>query len=444
MIVCKLKVEYLRHLEVFMSGNIGNFGGFPTNNPSSPAISGVGNAQGTSNQKGSSLFISTIQKSELDALVAMLAAGFPLLPLPGITATNIRDLNTLAVGGVSRSEIEMQIEQTKNNIINSMWDSFLKTLHEISERAKKEDILRWTSNADRGGPKSASEYYAFLMSVSSSQKAEELSGGESALASQFNTTFHTWMVAPIQSNTLTTDAVSNKGYPDSSFVAGCVACSSDVVRTAIGSISPALGYQLSVSPIADAVYAVGPTSGLPADYQAAAALVAALLNGGAMYKATSDTINKAASTSQPPQDLDFAINYAQNIKAIVTHKLDDSQSVNPQRAGQNNMIRLTLSVMALNMLYRAAYGGMTSKEFASVLQGNTGDIPGTIKPLIDHLASLINSYLPSDPSARSESLVSLYAYVDGKNSVDSMLSTTRMLKELLGTDDINGKRIGSV
>lgn len=425
---------------------INDFGGFGAQGSSSSSVNGTNSVPGTNSSQGNSTSISTLQKSELEALVEMLIAGLPILQPPSFVMTSFKDLNggnVDAVGaGKSMAAMALQIEQKQHDIINSMWDSFLKNVHEIAERSRKEYIEKETLKADQNGPKSSSEYYAFLLALSSSQRAkEENSNTDSALAAQFNRTFNDWLVTPMQSTMVTSSAVP--GYPAASFVAGCVACSSDLVRDAIGAVGVTIGYQISSSPVADALFAVGPASALPADYQAAAALVAALLNGGAMFKATNDTIEKAASGGKPPQDLDFAVNYAQNIKAIVTHNLEGDQKLPPEQAGQNRMMRLMLSAMALNMVYRAAYGGMTGQELADILAGKTGDIPAQIKPLIDELVGYVNAFMPQEPAARAETLARLMQYVDGKSSVDSMLSTTRMFAALLGTDDIDGKRFGS-
>jgi len=431
-----------------MSSDISNYGGFGTQDPNAQSVSGTSNVQGGSTGTSGVSSQSSIQKSELEAIEALLAAGFPMLLPPNLTATNFRDLSdngsVSGIGATASSDayikLASQIEQTKNDIINSMWDNFNKAVRELADRARKDDIRRWTEDADRAGPKSSTEYYAYLLSLSATQRAAESATSENSLAVQFNNTFNTWMVQPVANNSVS-GVSSSQGYPDSSFISGCVACSSsDVVRGAIGAVSPSLGYQMSVSPVADALYATGPTSGLPVDYQAAAGLVAALLNGGAVYKATNDTIQQAASNGKPPQDLNFAINYAQNIMKIVTHNVEKGQPTNPQAKSQNQLIRLMLSTMALNMVYRAAFGGMSGKEFADLIAGNTQNLPAQVKPLLEQLVGYVKSFLPDNPVAYQSTLVNLMAYVDNKNSVDSMLNTTRMFSELLKTGDIDGQR----
>jgi hypothetical protein len=232
------------------------------------------------------------------------------------------------------------------------------------------------------------------------------------------------------------------GYPSSSFLAGCVACSPDAIRNAIGISGAALGFQLSSSPVADALFAVGPTSGLPGDYQAAAALVAALLNGGAVYKASADTM-VASGGAKPQYDLNFAVNYAKNIMAIVTKNIEGQEPTSPEQASQNTMIRLMLSAMALNMVYRSAYGGMQGKEFENLLAGNTTDLPEEVKGLIEQLVSLVNAYLPQDSKSKADTIRRLMEYVDSKDSVNSMLETSRLFASFLDTNDLDSTRLAS-
>jgi len=222
---------------------------------------------------------------------------------------------------------------------------------------------------------------------------------------------------------------------------GAVAANPDALRTAIGADSAILGVNLSSSPVADAVFAVGPNSGLPGDYQAAAALIAALMYSGTVAKATADTI--AASGGKPLQDLSFAINYAQQTMAIVTKNIGAEGPTDPYRAGQNNMVRLMLTAMALNMVYRAAYGGMEGKEMASLLAGNTADIPASVRNILDQLVGLVNFYLPKDAGARAETIARLMEYVDSKDSVDSMLETSRLYTSFLNTGDVDANRLNT-
>jgi hypothetical protein len=433
-----------------MSGpNIGNYGGFGTQDPNASSIPGAGNVSGTNpiSKSSNSSDESTIERSQLEAIMMLLSAGIPFLTPPQSIATSFQDLSAAkgisgvtAVSNIDISQIKMQVDQTKNDIINSMWDSFLKNVREMAERAKQDNIKKWTEDVNKNGPKSSTEYYAYLMALSSSQRSEEISGNGNVLASQFNQTFNQWLVSPA----LQAENIAGGGYPSASFIAGSVAANSDAVRDAIGAAGAVVGYQMSVSPVADALYAVGPNSALPADSQAAAALVTALLNGGAAFKATNDSIQQAANGGTPPRDLDFAMNYAKNIMNIVTHNVGNGEPLSKEQTSQNQMIRLMLTTMALVLVYRTAYGGITGPEFGSLLNPESSkDLPEEIRPLTQQLASLLKSYLPDDPSGRVNTLNRLTAYADQNESVDSMLSTSRMFSGLLTTGDINHKRLES-
>lgn len=383
--------------------------------------------------QSSPLSASSIQQSELEALALLWLAGVPILVPPEMNgnSTNSSSGQVVAAAGLS-------MEATKHEIITKMWDSYIENIRQIADRMKKEDIRRQTEDADKPGPMSSAQYFTFLMSLSGTKRADEIDGNGNGLSAQFTNTYNNWMVNPIDSGSA---AIAGVGaYPSSSFIAGSVVSNPDAIRLAIGADSALLGVYLSSSPVADALLAVGPTSGLPGDYQAAAALVAALLNGGALNRAAADT--PLSSGGKPQYDLNFAVNYAKNIMAIVTKDIGAGDPADPQRATQNDMVRLMLSSMALNMLYRAAYGGMEGKEFAELLAGNTEDIPSQIRGLVDQLVSLVNSFLPKAPASRADMIARLMEYVDSKESVDSMLETSGQFGEFLASSkNVDASRV---
>lgn len=401
--------------------------------------------QTPSESQVSPLSDSSIKKSELEALALLMVAGIPILVPPEI---NGNTTNYKADGGVAA--LSLNVEQKKADIISKMWESYIENIRQIAESTKKEDIRRQTENADKPGPMSSVQYFSFLMSVSATKKADEIDG-TNGLSASFTNTFNQWMVNPVSSGGSSDNASAIVGnssvagnqvsaanigaYPSSSFISGSIASNPDAIRLAIGTDSALLGVYLSSSPVADALFAAGPTSGLPTDYQAAAALVAALLNGGAVFKATAETVANAAG--KPQYDLNFAVNYAKNVMAIVTKNLGEEDPTD-NTGKQNNMIRLMLSAMALNMVYRAAYGGIEGKEFADLLAGNTKDIPSEIRGLVEQLVSFVNAFLPKD--RREETIARLMEYVDSKESVDSMLETTRLFGGSLASN-LDAKRV---
>lgn len=396
-------------------------------------------APGTASSPVADISVSSIQKSEMEVAALLMASQFPgLIPPSGVSGVDSAHAAIL---------ISISVDKMKNDIITSMWDNFQKSVDELAERAKKDDIKHWMEKVSQNGPKSATEYQAYILALSATARADEITppdsaASQSALSVQFSNAFNQWIAIPSSDPSM---AVNGPGkYPDPSFIAGTVASNSDAIRDSIGAVGLATGVQMSVSPVADALAAVGPASGLPADYQAAAALVAALLNGGAVYKATADAIEESARSGKPPQDLEFALNYAQNILAIVSHNVEKETPADPHQSGRNQMIRLMLSVMALNLVYRAAYGGMEGgKEFADLLEeGGTNDLNPAIKPTIQKLVAQIQSFLPTDPAERANVIASLSEYIDSKDSVDSMLSTTRMFAASLGEKpDLLQKRL---
>ena len=417
--------------------DISGFGGFGTlgtsdsNNVAGPITPVSGTGHSPSAQSASS-----ISKSEMEALAMFMVAGMPLLPPPGNNGNSTgTDSAKLSVA------LDINVAAKEHDIISKMWESYMANIREIADRMKKDDIRADTVDANKPGPKSSTEYFTYLMSISVQSRADEL--GQNGVSAQFTNTFNQWMVAPVESGNITAISGAGGDYPSSSFVAGSVASNPDVIRSSIGFDSAAIGIYLSSSPVADALYAVGPTSGLPGDYQAAAAMVAALLNGGALAKATATTVAEAGAGKTQP-NLEFAINYAQQVMAIVTKNLGAEDPTDPHRASQNDLVRLMLSAMALNMVYRAAYGGMAGEEFANLLAGNAKDLPDPIKGIIGQLVDLVNYYLNKNPGTKPETIARLLEYVDSKDSVDSMLETSNLFTSFLKTDDdVDANRLAS-
>lgn len=335
-------------------------------------------------------------------------------------------------------QLQPQVQQTKNTLIDSMLTTYTRNLSEFASRMQGDDITQWLQKVSLAKANSPSEYYAIVLAFSATQNPSG-TPKNNALIEKFNLAFNSWINQPNQ-HLGSAKVHSDPFYPSSSFLAGCVICGADVLRNSTKDMSPEAGLQSPKSPVADVLFAVGPTSNLAVDYLAAAALIAALLSNGAVYKATDDTLNKNANKDTPPKDLDFAINYARNIIAIVTYKSAAKEILNKEIQEQNRLVRLMLSAMALNMLYRAAYGGMTGEEFGSVLKGETQDLPEKIKPLIDQLAFLIKANLSSNEKSRTETIIRLMDYVDTKDSIDSMLQSTQILKNLLPSKDMERNR----
>lgn len=419
-----------------------NISGFDTPDPSVQSFQiNSSTPIPSSHTSGSSpLTKSSIERSEIEALALLLAASQPNLLPPASVATHINHL--VGTGAVANNkaimEIEIQAEKTKNDIINNMWTAYQKGVEESAKRAKADYLRHLRDQQERTGvERAAGGYLTYLMSLSSGQRTKEIdSTGGSTVSGVFAATLHQWAVAPVQQGI----TEPNNNYPSAAFISGALLANSGLVRSAIGDSSDALGFQMSVSPVADALTSVGPVSGLPGDYQAAAALVAALLNGGAMYKATFDTIEEKAGQGKKPEDIDFAINYAKGIMNIVKNSPSDDVTQNKEQVQQKQLIRVMLSTMALNLLYRASYGGMTGEEFASLLKGNTNVHP-EIKSLMTSLVDLLKSLLPQAGKARSQMIASLMEFVDSKTSVDDMLATTHLFKSLISTDDVYFNRL---
>lgn len=428
-----------------MNADIGDYN-FGTGNQGGPPISSGGpdNVQApppTPPPLAPSPTDSTISKSELEQLAVLMfmAASYPNLTRPVDGASIVQSL-------------AIDFENKQHDIINSMWDRFLENIRKFADEVREDEEKERLENKGQPSkaPKTSVEYLSYLFHTAAVQTVEgtvkgtvegaveaSSSKGDSALAVQFDNTFKQWM---------TPDDSSGLGYPSAAFIAGALLSNVDLFKGTVSSVALVLDYKISTSPVADALFAAGPVSGLPGDYQAAAAMIAALLNGGAALKASKETIEEAANAGKPSRDLAFAQNYAESVMAIVTRPMDKGEQSNPLRAAQNKLIRLMLSTMALNLLYRSAFGGMSGKELEDMLNDEdpnlpNSNIPDQIKPQMQKLLALINEFLPQDPAARSEMISRLKEYVDSKDSVDSMLETTRDFNEVLKTSEsIEGQR----
>jgi hypothetical protein len=366
---------------------------------------------------------STLSPSEIEMLVSLIAINSPQLSQPVAG-------NSMTVGSIDdKTVVKLQLKaaEIKHDIITSMWDAFLVNLHEIADRAKKDDEAKaLLERVERGIPVSGGEYYSYLLTLAASSRADELDGvddGQDTLTQ----TFQRWLVDPTDQSggaMINPFAVNPLGYPSLDFVASVMMLSPDIFK------GPSTGSDISLSPVADAIAACGPTSGLPTDTQAAAALIAALLNGGAVSYANAQVVNKAEESQEVPKDLDFAINYAKSIAQIVSQMIPRMEDADTAAGQTDRMIAITLIAMAINMVYRGLYGGMTGQEFTE-LRNHPEKIPKEIKATLDQLMKLLDQVLPKDPVERAETLAAIEEYIDNKPSVEDMLSTTKLYSSYL-------------
>lgn len=386
--------------------------------------------------------VSTLSPSELKKLEeALFLAAFPFLQPPNNSIITYQDPGKSdGAGPVTNATVitsfSMQIDQMSHDIIMDMWEKFAKTLDEIAKRRVEEDKKKWGEDADKAGPKSAGEYNAYLLSLTTTQRAAETGPtGDSGLNLQFKSSYDQWIANPVTSGAINPTG----GFPDASFLRGAVASSPDVVSQTIGTVDTATGVQLSVSPVADALFALGPVSALPADTQLAAAMIAALLYNGAANKANNDALADASRQSQPVATLDFAINYAKNILAIVTHEAKGGEGSN----GQNRLIKLMLATMALTLLHRGVFKGAAAEDIESLIRSNgadieKSDIPADIKELFKNLAVTVNELLNEDPATREAMIAQMAQYADTKDPAESMVKSTKLLSAMLDTS-VDGK-----
>lgn len=389
-------------------------------------------------------YISTMQKADPQyddqAIVTML---MEMLGAPKLAQPQENNFTPAQKAAIS-------IDAIKSQILSSWLDSVQKSNEAAKEAAVKDDIKadelkreirkQDEKRIEATGPKSSVEYSAFLLQSTTNVRAKELSSDSNTLSIQFSGAFDAWFMHP--------SATADGRFPDPSFINGCLVCGPAAIQTAIGADSSILGIQLSISPAADALAVGGPASALPGDQQAAisaSAMIAAMMFYGAFGAANKTNVTEAIAGGNTPTTLGFAKDFAKQIMAIVTHPLEGGDPM------QNNLIRLMLSAIGLNLLYRTAYGagtekeGMSGKDMAALINGgDISDIPDPeVRKMVGDLVTLINNYLPEGEDARNKAIAVLSEQVDDKESADSMLETTNLFASLLNTKGIDASRLGS-
>ncbi len=360
-----------------------------------------------------SRYLSTLSPSEVQAFVALLAAWLPVLPPPIVfqsqAAKNDAAISQRAVISDGALSINRKMQETQQEIIEFMWDQFIKRLDEEAKFAKEADIKRQTVDFEQKGGSQGYFYYQ-----------EHLLNRIGTDKDLIVNTVQRWMIAPLeishQEARVNHDFLS---YPSPQFMTAAFLTSVDIFQ------GDGVGGQLSTSPVADALYAMGPSSGMPMDTQGAAAMIAALMYGGALNRANSETISQAEKEGKSPQNLSFAIYFSQEILAIVAHVVEHMGTGQNQRNPEDRLACLILTLLATNLLYRTAYHGMVGEDLTSLLNGDKQLLPN-IKGYMDELVRYLQMFLPSDPAVQGSMMANMRQYIDDQHSTESMLSTLRI------------------
>ncbi len=387
-----------------MGMDIGIGGQKPGDQVSGPGgVPGVSKPATTSDTAPTSA--SSIQASEMQAAaLAILAANIPSLDPPSASGVDSAALGSARATAIN---VATSVQETEKDISDSMWGNYAAMLAQLAE-----------------------EYRA-------SQKQAELHPELSA-SSMARVELQQWVTDP---GAVSMAGVLAGGIADAQALVGAVDSSTGVDR-------------ISVSPFADAIAGVGgPLSGMPMDIQAAAALVAALLNGQAVNKVNAEMLTEALGQKPPvpPEDIDFAVKYGNQVLGMVIPQMEGASSLPPERAALNTAVRLTLSAMALNLLYRTLYGGMNGMEMKELLNAdpsqlgsllkfpeNTSDeMRAKITTLMSNLLTQVQACFPKDAAGKESVIDNISNYVGQKDSVSSMLAVTQMFRVYLSETDKN-------
>jgi hypothetical protein len=341
--------------------------------------------------------IDSVAQSEMAAIIALLAAWHPILIPPNDTASHKK------VVGLDVAASTLNIAKQENDVITSSWETYLTMLKQLDEQHKasrelhdKEDV---TIKSDISG------------------KLEAVVNGVKQ-----------WVVDPSQ--TIPVDGVS--AGLSSAFLASLAASNVDIIA---GSTAQAALQDLtSNNPILDNLTTPG-TPSVNRDAIFAAEVVASLYYSTFIQQTTLQTVQQAAPVVKPGNDSQFAINFANNVLAISTLKVQgDDPADNKSDQDRNKLIRVQLYTMALNLIYRTQFDGMTGKELLGLIQSNNLQVPEGINPKSPEwiaTLNLINALKTILPGVSPSVLQEMMDYVDEKHSAESMRESFHMLVDQL-------------
>jgi hypothetical protein len=394
---------------------------------------------------------STLSESEqIAALIAVIAA-FPTLPPPTVVLNNTNELEISKVskgaGSPNISQvsaiafIEMYID-AKNKIIMNMLDAWLKNIREIADRIQEEinspkyqawleqQSPQYRAKVEMLSPKGqqeaiikSPEYRAYVASL---QQTHEILA---RLANGLDD-----YTQRVQQGNKT--AIQALPFFSSMFVAGVSApLPGAVVSSGISQAREVVSPGVFEQVWKDASLIIPGNAGVQLGW------IAALVGAGLMNQTLIDTIPNFKPGSKPQQvDITDARVFAKNVieilnnpeinlfvQAMVINRPEESQMMaDPKKA--TAMVKSVLLAMALALVYRLEYGGISRTELEDM---RSGKLTSTDE-LKNGLAGLLRDYL-SQLSSMEQKLLknALFDYLASRPPLDHLMKPHLVMRGTL-------------
>lgn len=336
--------------------------------------------------------VDTVSQSEMAAIIALLAAWNPILIPPSDSPSKV-DLVASTAGNAI-----LQYGKDEQDVISSSWEAYLAMINQLQQKYEES-----RKEHDR---------------VDATQQPDLLSKLDAAANG-----VKQWVVDPSQTIPDGTNIALSSAFLASMMVSNVDTLMASAGQAAVQDIG-------SSNPIIDSLNTPG-TAALDHDSAFAAELVASLYYSAFIQQTTLQMVQQAQAGAKPGNDSDFAVKFANNVLAIATVKISgDDANGNKVDKGRNDYVRVQLYTMALNLIYRTQFGGMSGQELLGLVQSPTVKAPEGIDPKSPEwiaTLNLINALKTILPGMSPEVLQKMMDYVDEKHSAESMRESYNLL-----------------
>lgn len=181
---------------------------------------------------------------------------------------------------------------------------------------------------------------------------------------------------------------------------------------------------------------------VPSNMAAELGLIGAMYAAAIFYPALAMTIGAAGGEATKVIDYEFAKNYAEQVINTLLNPAFDSfviASVKTKSPNAANMtteqlarmaliVKLSMLITSLSLLYKTETGGLTSQEIAAMLQGKMNFPPGDVRERIVSMVKMLLGELPETDRARL--LEGFFTYIDSKPKLKDLLNPNQLLRTL--------------